>query len=276
MDRLLHDTLGPEGAAALAAAVAATPALDAVVRPRAALAWAQLAVQHGFEGAVPGTDAPLLVKGEAWTATVDGAPHSGTGTAGLAAVIIALNGGVTVAMPHLRSMTRLAKNLDQLASAAWRGPVAALRARARGLGLAKAAPPSKDGPGHPHAAQEPLAPQVADAPTAPRRGRIPVAAEPPAPAVAPQARPGAEPKRPEAKVPMPKVRAAPLRMSELARPCSVCGRAQLTGTQLTGCGCWAEALTKGEAILLPTGLVLVRLEDQETTALYVKAVKYGE
>lgn len=218
-DRLLQDTIGAAGAAAVERAVAARPALVAALRPRAALAWARLAIERGYAGAVPGAgDATLLVKGELWTVDVPGGRLEGGGAFGLAALLVALAGGRGEdRLPASRAATRLGRSMDTLAKAAWCAPAGgSVPGR---YALKKAAKPKTDAPGP---AAKPIAPAPPDPPAPPaaaQRGVVPVAPRPPK---------------------APRAAGAVLRRSELQRPCGECGTPQLENGALVGCGCWSE------------------------------------
>lgn len=181
--RLLLDTLGAEGAAAFDRAVAGRPALAGAVAPRAALAWAQLAVAQGYCGPAPGSPGEALVvlaKGEAW----EGADHVGHGAPGLAALLTALAGGGLQRVPRGAVMARLGKNLDVLAKAEWSRKFVL-------AGLAKAAPKAPgaagaaggiDRPGPAAAARPPTPPTAPTPPKPPGNGlkvTAPAAPKPP-------------------------------------------------------------------------------------------------
>ncbi len=227
-DRLLEDVLGPEGAAVLARAAQEDPSFADALRPRAALAWARLALADGFDGVAPGRpDVKLMVKSESWTATMDEGPISGKGEARLTALLLTLVAAPVNSATPSPVLERLGKNLDALAGAVWRrhrGAVAALRSRARSR-MSKAAP---GGGG----AKEPRGP--AAAPTGPT---------PPQGPQAPQGGMHGQPKPPnQPKQPKPPGGRPPVTMkrSELEALCTVCGRSQLRSGGLVGCFCFVE------------------------------------
>jgi hypothetical protein len=252
-DRLLVETLGPDGAAAVERAVVTRPALAGAVRPRAALAWAQLAVTHGFQGPSPGSGFDLLVKADgAWSFP----DYDGHGAPALAAVLVALAGGDVSKVPRGRVMARLGQNLDLLVKAEFTRGSSPVLDLMRGRSLQKATKPGpqhagvdKPGPANP--------PRQASAPQAPQP-----------PTAASQATTVPKPVQPKA----PKAPGAVLHRSELEAACPHCGRPQLQDGNLTGCGCFAGALMKAEVVPV-TGGFAVRMEDREAFVEFVKAVR---
>lgn len=119
MDKLLKDTLGEDGAAAVEKAVASRTALSGAIHPRAALAWVRAAMRRGFSGTVPGTpELNILVKTDSWE--IPDLDMKGTEETGLAALLVALTGTVPVATPPpLQILVKLGKNLDALAISAF-------------------------------------------------------------------------------------------------------------------------------------------------------------
>src|SRR3954468_21472153 len=90
----LDDVLGREAAAAVLAAVAESPRLAPAVLPRAALAWARVALAAGYEGASPGAPgATVLAKSNSWSVFLpDGRAIDGDDETGFAAAVLVAAG----------------------------------------------------------------------------------------------------------------------------------------------------------------------------------------
>lgn len=246
----LDDALGREAAAAVLAAVAESPRLAPAVLPRAALAWARVALAAGYEGASPGAPgATVLAKSTGWTVSLpDGRAIDGDDETGFAAaVLVAAGHGPAGAEPPRAALQRLGKALDGFAAVA-RRPAKLIPLRT----LQKAKGTEKPGPAH--APQAPMAPQAPAPPRVGGAGSAPPVA--PAPKGAPDGRevPGI------AKPPQPAKPAAgrghALTRSEAAAPCAVCSSPQLRGQALVGCVCHADVLAKSDVTPTATGWIL--------------------
>lgn len=174
-DKLLFDVLGQDGASAIERAIEGRPGLAGAVRPRAALAWAQLALTVGYRGPAPGSPEIHvdIRKGEGWVfgagddqvvGLEDSAPH-------LAACILANSGGSIGQVPRTKAMQRLGANLDAMAKAELTKAITKPAGAHVGV----------EAPGPAAAARPPKPPTAPAAPTPPSR-----AASKPAVAAAPK------------------------------------------------------------------------------------------
>lgn len=223
--KFLEAVLGPEGAAAFRRAFERAPQLEAVVVPRAVLAWAQFMGRVGYDGGVPGLEGATcdLSKsddGFYGHLTVNSDRHEFRG-ADVFSVASALHAalGEPLELPEDLGpdLTRLGRSVDLLVRAT----------------MAKSLHSRVEVPGPPARPLEPTPPQAPD-PTADRT-------------------PARKPKLPR--------RSAVLRMakSQLGCRCGTCGMRMFDGEKFKGCMCFravareVTVLVKGEQVELSVG-----------------------
>ena len=247
VDVMLSDLLGVDGAQAFNTALTRTPSLAPALLPRAALAWARIALQNTRDIPVPGD--PLVtvcVKSEtqSWSCR----DVEGTGATSLASLVLVLAGvtEVDTTPTPTPGLVKLGKSLDVTIQA---------RFPSRALDAIHASARSKLAKGGGGGGQAPKAPK--GAPEAPGPAHKPteaIAAIPPVPTEqktpkavgskfagikAPGANVGgvaqAKPKKP------PKPKAVVLK-SELEKSCGRCGMSHLVMGRLIGCWCHSKTL----------------------------------
>jgi hypothetical protein len=237
-------TLGEDGAQALAKAAERAPVLQAVLVPRAILAWLQNV--EDFEGELPGVENSYLCFSKSentYTGTVSLGDtaygfEAATPLQLAASIGIALGVDADALDPSLKDvdLQRLGKSVDIL-----------VRARRTVADIRKAEPPgpaaAPQQQGKPEAAMPPIKqPRQADIKADTKKPKTGI------PAVKPKTSIGAQA---DLKADLgPQVK---LTRAQAQRPCPVCAQQQFRGERLVGCLCFADLAKSAEAVRTTEG-----------------------
>lgn len=250
--QLLVGILGQDGAAALRKAVERSVELEAVLVPRAILAWLGVAGRSDYNGTVPGMADSQMQFAKSENAFTGSVKVDGRSIGFAKADIFQLASAIAVAIGADQSpadvkdieLFRLGKSIDMLA-----------KARILAGQLAKTDKVAEK-PGRPDIGWQPspagkaTAPkkQVGPAPAPSKTGALPpqLTQQQQKPAEEPMLHPQfANGKHPNTLVKLPKTAKnekvkLKVTKSESHRPCSICGKAQFANERFVGCLCFRD------------------------------------
>lgn len=254
----LQAVAGPDGANALAKAVAADAALEWALLPRVVMGWVEVAGETGHDGGLPGApDVTLtLTKAEAGYDFVIGAyADRGAPLERVSAAVAVALGLDADAPPPLRSaaLAKLGKSVDLL-----------VRARS----LRKALQRRKGGAqGHalPGTTAKPIAPAAPEPPQAVEDEK------PDQPAEGTQARAAA----PKATLPGQRPRQLKVTKAEAAARCPTCSDPLFAGGAFVGCACFAGLAKSARSTATAAGYTIEFGRDWDADAIATLAESFG-
>lgn len=268
--------LGDEGAAVLQKAAECIPDLEAIIVPRAVMAYLDAAKRLGYEGDIPGSKASLE-KGELH---IDGHVYSMEGDFLNAASALTLSVAGDIQIPKTldpRRVARLCKGVAALSKAKFLARIRVMENSAKGSGdssSSNSASVSNDGVSISiseagSSADEDSASLEKDGVAMPGKA-APMGAPKPPQGPLPQKKSPGIGAQPPAKL----TRSEVFRKSELMKACKKCGQTQLRGRQMVGCLCVCDTvLGSGVIVKSEDGTYVVSGPD-EAVGIIEDAIRY--
>lgn len=259
----LQVVLGADGAGAIQRAVTSAPALEALLLPRAVLAW--LRATPSYQGELPGgSEHAEFAKTE-------------SGFTGAVALGDDLHRFQDVSIFRVAAVMTVALGADHVFHD---GALSVSPARTRDLGksldvlvkrlpqLDRALARSRRGK-----KAEPVGAELEKKVAAAGSGTAAVAIPPVAPE-APIARAPPPSAKPQPAPTKPKVPTVKLTRSEAATPCPTCAQPQMSGDKFTGCRCMADLAKSAQVVSADASHVVLRLTgwDSDGVVTFLEAV----